>query len=53
MLQGRVNLSFMDGHVSSKAIREFKDRVSALTSSKAEDCGFDRLNAISAANAFK
>ena len=53
MLQGRVNLSFMDGHVSSKAIREFKDRTSALTSSKAEDCGFDRLNAISAANVFK
>ena len=44
-LQGRANISYMDGHVEAKGIRELPASgiKSALTSSKVEECGFDRL----------
>ena len=54
-LQGRTNVSFMDGHVESRSVKEFPLRSPAagLTSNKVEECGFDRLQGVKASVLFK
>ena len=44
-LKGRANFSFMDGHVEGKTLEEMPTRsnmFAAVTSSKPEECGYDR-----------
>ncbi|MBO5722861.1 MAG: hypothetical protein J6S19_07075, partial [Lentisphaeria bacterium] len=54
-LQGRTNVSFMDGHVESRSVKEFPLRSPAvgLTSNKVEECGFNRLQGVKASVLFK
>ena len=44
-LKGRANFSFMDGHVEGRTLEELPTRTNmfaAVTSSKPEDCGYNR-----------
>jgi prepilin-type N-terminal cleavage/methylation domain-containing protein/prepilin-type processing-associated H-X9-DG protein len=54
-LQGRANICYMDGHVDSKSCKEFPSASPArgLTSSKVDECGFDRLQGVKANAIFK
>ena len=54
-IPGRTNVSYMDGHVESKAVKEFplSGVARGLTSSKVDECGFDRLQGVKASVLFK